>query len=1017
MANFKCKMCGAQLEVKEGQTVAVCSFCGSKQTVANADDERKENLFNRANALRINCEFDKALLAYQSIISIFPTEPEAYWGIVLCKYGIEYVDDPRIKNKKPTIHRASFDPILRDSDYLSALAYSDVIAKEVYQEQAKEISNIQKNILSISQKEEPFDIFICYKETDENGKRTSDSVMAQEIYDELIDKGYKVFFSRITLENKLGSMYEPYIFAALNSAKIMLVIGTKVEYFNAIWVKNEWSRFIDLMATRPDHYLIPCYKNMDAYEMPEQFLSFQAQNLSKLGFMQDLLRGIDKLMDKEEFVKEKVIIQSNDNVNTNNVNVTALLKRVDILLGDQDYEKADSLLETVLNNDPTNYKAYLYKLAIELKLTSLSAFKDLEKPFDQYPNYQKAYRFADEKEKQKLDEINTNIKSVAYEKQYQEALSLKEKRQYINAIAIFESLEDYKDSTAQADNCQYLALKEKYDRAIKAKEEKKYFKAKAIFGELNDFEDSKEQIKECDELEIIDKKEEIYQKAKFEKVDGLISAYIYRNYVKFILPNLQRIPGYKDTDELIAYCNAKISEYDNEQKRLAKVRKEQLKIKKKKARIVGLIASGSVLTIVATLLLTFLCFVPAGRENKIISYLNNKQYDKAYKLIKENGSFGKTKKLYQMYLAGKAFEATEYSDAINTIVGINGNFNVKYDLNGGIATKTSETTKSGCFQNIPTKSGYAFAGWRLTDYSLKSGSYTANISLIAEYVGSSYASALGLTPIIDSSNQTVTYGLYPQTHVTFTSSNSNPRNGIRMINGWYLYNNAYYAQLTANPYTSGYTFDDDTVIKSDTYWFKCEPITWTILKTSNNEYTLLSSVLLDAYCYYNSTSIRTIDGKTVYPNNYKYSDIRTSLNGDFYNSAFALNNSYIQTSTVNNAASTTYSSSNSYACENTNDKVYLLSYKDYKNTSYGFTSSTSSTTTRQCKTTDFARANGAYCSTGSSYKYNGWYWTRSPISDYSISASYVNYDGDLGYSDCVYYTNACVRPSLLIKVA
>ena len=86
MAKYKCKMCGAPLDVSEGQTVVTCEFCQSKQTVANADDERKENLFNRANALRASCDFDKAILSYQSILSVFPTEPEAHWGLCLCKY-------------------------------------------------------------------------------------------------------------------------------------------------------------------------------------------------------------------------------------------------------------------------------------------------------------------------------------------------------------------------------------------------------------------------------------------------------------------------------------------------------------------------------------------------------------------------------------------------------------------------------------------------------------------------------------------------------------------------------------------------------------------------------------------------------------------------------------------------------------------------------------------------------------------------------------------------------------------
>ena len=72
-------------------------------------------------------------------------------------------------------------------------------------------------------------------------------MLANDLYHQLTNEGFKVFFSRITLEDKLGTAYEPYIFAALNSAKVMIVIGSKPEYFNAVWVKNEWSRYLALV--------------------------------------------------------------------------------------------------------------------------------------------------------------------------------------------------------------------------------------------------------------------------------------------------------------------------------------------------------------------------------------------------------------------------------------------------------------------------------------------------------------------------------------------------------------------------------------------------------------------------------------------------------------------------------------------------------------------------------------------------------------------------------------------------
>ena len=178
MAIFKCKMCGGDLEINDTDKVIECEYCGTNQTVPSADNEKKLNLFNRANRLRINGEFDKATAIYENIVAEFPEEAEAYWGLVICNYGIEYVDDPATARKIPTCHRASFESIQNDENFNMALEYADVVAQKIYRDEAREIDRIREEILAVSRNEQPYDIFICYKESAEDGERTIDSVIA-----------------------------------------------------------------------------------------------------------------------------------------------------------------------------------------------------------------------------------------------------------------------------------------------------------------------------------------------------------------------------------------------------------------------------------------------------------------------------------------------------------------------------------------------------------------------------------------------------------------------------------------------------------------------------------------------------------------------------------------------------------------------------------------------------------------------------------------------------------------------
>ena len=478
MSVFKCKMCGGTIEFEPGATVGVCDSCGTKQTLPKTNDDAIANLFNRANNLRLKCEFDKAAAIYEKILDQDDSEAEAHWGIVLCKYGIEYVDDPATGNKIPTCHRTLFEAVTADADYQAAIDFSDPAQQNIYETEARTIDRIQKDILSIVKNEKPFDVFICYKETDENGKRTQDSAIANDIYYQLTQEGFKVFYAAITLEDKLGQEYEPYIFAALNSAKVMLVVGTNPIYFNSVWVRNEWSRYLKLMKTDRSKLLIPCYRDMDAYELPEEFAHMQAQDMSKIGFINDIVRGIRKVIVKEEPKANAASLGTQKS--SVHGDISPLLKRIELFLDDGNWTEADEYCEKVLDLDPVCAEAYLGKLMAELHVKKQEDLAGCEEPFDNRGNYQKVLRFADSELSDILKGYITQINerkenerlTFIYNNAKEEMDSAQTEAEYREAASHFKGLSGFKDAEAMSEQCLDKAgeCRRRYDE-LKAKEE------------------------------------------------------------------------------------------------------------------------------------------------------------------------------------------------------------------------------------------------------------------------------------------------------------------------------------------------------------------------------------------------------------------------------------------------------------------------------------------------------------------------------------------------------------------
>lgn len=385
---YQCRLCGGNIATDGKMTVGTCDSCGIMQTVPRLDDERRAQLYERANHFIRQAEYDKATSMFEQILAEDNTDAEAYWSIVLCKYGVEYVDDPRFGKKVPTCNRAQTASVLTDENYLSALKYADEYNKALYQEQAKAIAEVQKRILDISSRETPYDVFICYKEKNAAGERTQDSVIAQELYGELEKVKLRTFFARITLEDKLGQEYEPYIFAALSSARVMVTVGTSASNFNAPWVKNEWSRYLGIMKRQEGRHLIPAYRDIDGYDLPDEFLHLQAVDIGKVGAMQDLVRGIQKLVRKSE-ITDGVLAQPA---------ASRFLDRGEIYLNNGEWKQAMDYFTRHLDEYPRDYRGWFGLVKAKTQnLTHLECYAN-----DVVSDYINTLQFAPEIEKEEI---------------------------------------------------------------------------------------------------------------------------------------------------------------------------------------------------------------------------------------------------------------------------------------------------------------------------------------------------------------------------------------------------------------------------------------------------------------------------------------------------------------------------------------------------------------------------------------------------------------------------------------
>lgn len=971
---IKCKMCGGDIDFIPGATYGTCEYCGCTSTIPQAEDENKLNRYNRANHFRRQCEFDKAVAAYEKILEQDDTDAEAHWGAVISRFGIEYVEDPATHQRIPTCHRVQVASILTDEDYLAAVENApDEESRRIYQEEAAQIAEIQKGILAISANEKPYDVFICYKETDENGQRTRDSQWAQDVYYGLTEQGLKVFFSRITLEDKLGQQYEPYIFAALNSAKVMVVIGSRPEYFNAVWVKNEWSRYLSLMKHDHKRLLIPCYRDMDPYDLPEELSMLQSQDMSKIGFMQDLLRGVQKVMQQPTSAPQGVRVET-ATAETNAPGVTSLLKRAALFLEDGDTASAREYYDRVLDIDPECAEAYMGKVCAETGCRKESDLGTLNYCVDMRGDWQKAVRFASAGQKQKYVGYMASVRARVEEHCHELAIdcacavavgrgsrakmddALKAYR--ANCLTKGSESTDYSaEENASWHLAGYQSIRNTLAQMAADSDPRDVTEgmlkvAAAMFGQIRGEEAHAQQ---CLVLAEQARLKAIYEKASLRRMEIGMPNLTDAADLEALAKQFGQIPGYKDAKQRAEQClqdaeNARETVYNDAVEAMQEAEKGNFSFKWEKAiRMLareGLNGYRDVeelrkqaeqrrkecenaeekerkakerknkrLTVAFVLVVLIACVVGWFVVTQVIP---NNKYQQAVTL-RENGQYEDACTIF--------WSIADYSDAKVQIT------ETKYQQANNL--------------NAAARYDEAYAIYMaLTGYKDVDKLLAEDDNMIAAAAARDAKFAVG---------NYVTFGTYPQTKAG----------------------------------------NDAT------------PIEWLVLARDGDKALLISRYALDAQPYNKDYTSVTWETCT----------LRTWLNGTFYNKAFSsAEQAAILTTNVDNSKNQCYSGWSTSGGNNTQDKVFLLSYAE-ANKYFGVTYDNSSNTKSRVAPTAYAIAQGAWTDSFDKTADRadaGHWWLRSP-GNYRDYAASVYTNGSL-FGANVDANSGSVRPALWVNI-
>ena len=287
---LKCIYCGKEFEAVSDMDYFICHNCANEQLLPRNRDIGFLKSYERAAYFWRNFNYGKAIPLIGKLLEESGDDAALNLLMFMSRYGIgTYKED---NSYKIGVFRLQFKPMQIDPYYQAALKTASMVQKVAIDGWMPKIEAIYREELLATRKQPPYDVFITCRETGFSGKESMEHKAAVELYDKLTKKGFSVFAPEVNQSDLPRIKREPFIFSAVNMSKVMIVLGSKPEAFNDVWVRNALERFLEAKSRNVSKTVIPCFMNIEAYDLPDDLYEYKAFDFSKENALDDIAESV-----------------------------------------------------------------------------------------------------------------------------------------------------------------------------------------------------------------------------------------------------------------------------------------------------------------------------------------------------------------------------------------------------------------------------------------------------------------------------------------------------------------------------------------------------------------------------------------------------------------------------------------------------------------------------------------------------------------------------------------------------